>query len=534
MTYVSPSVARVLGHAPGDLMGTSWFDLVHPTDATRARNLTRDTPAQHNVELRVRHKDGSWHSVDLTVSDLRRDAAVRGIVLNGRDVTERHELENQLRHQALHDGLTGLANRTLFADRVDHALSRRAANYGGVVVLFIDLDDFKTVNDSLGHAAGDALLKEVGARLTTTLRSGDTASRLGGDEFAMLLEDVNDLNTVLDIVARVQAALRTPFVIAGRARDVTASIGVARDQGEPTAADVMLRNADVAMYQAKTKGKNRHELFEAGMQTLIRERFELKGDLAKGLQQGQFHGLYQPIVNLSRAEITGFEALLRWEHPTQGLVSPDIFIPIAEETGFIVPLGQWVLEEACGQLRRWRDRHQRLDLIMNVNVSVRQLQSPGLTGQVKAALGSCDIPPQALTLEITESILMDDVDVTIRRLSDLKNLDVRLAVDDFGTGFSSLGYLQGFPVDVVKIDRSFIQPLGYENPKQTDWISAIIHMARSLDFRTVAEGVEEPEQASILRELGCDEAQGYLFSRPVTAEAIDILLAEVPVLPVPG
>ena len=529
MTYVSPSVARVLGHAPEDLMATSWFDLVHPDDAVRARNLTGETPSQHDVELRVRHRDGSWHTVDLTVSDLRQNVAVKGIVLNGRDVTDRHVLEGQLRHQALHDGLSGLANRTLFADRVGHALSRRAGQVGGVVVLFIDLDDFKTVNDSLGHAAGDELLKEVGSRLSGALRAGDTAARLGGDEFAMLLENVTDLDVVLEILTRIQATLRIPFVVAGRARDVTASIGVARDQGGPIEADDLLRNADVAMYQAKSKGKNRHELFEAGMHTLVRERFELKGDLGAGLEKGQFHLLYQPIVSLSRGEITGVEALLRWQHPTQGLVSPDIFIPLAEETGFIVPLGQWVLEEACGQLRRWRDEHDRQEMTMSVNVSVRQLQAPGLSAQVERALLDSGIPARSLTLEITESILMADVDVATRRLAELKNLDVVLAVDDFGTGYSSLGYLQGFPVDVVKIDRSFIQPLG-RRPQQTDLIRAIIDMARSLNLCTVAEGIEEPEQAAILQTLGCESAQGFHFSRPIPAEAISVLLAESSVL----
>jgi len=388
---------------------------------------------------------------------------------------------------------------------------------------------FCTVNDSLGHAAGDELLKEVGSRLSGALRAGDTAARLGGDEFAMLLENVADLDVVLEILTRIQATLRIPFVVAGRARDVTASIGVARDQGGPIEADDLLRNADVAMYQAKSKGKNRHELFEAGMHTLVRERFELKGDLGAGLEKGQFHLLYQPIVSLSRGEITGVEALLRWQHPTQGLVSPDIFIPLAEETGFIVPLGQWVLEEACGQLRRWRDEHDRQEMTMSVNVSVRQLQAPGLSAQVERALLDSGIPARSLTLEITESILMADVDVATRRLAELKNLDVVLAVDDFGTGYSSLGYLQGFPVDVVKIDRSFIQPLG-RRPQQTDLIRAIIDMARSLNLCTVAEGIEEPEQAAILQTLGCESAQGFHFSRPIPAEAISVLLAESSVL----
>ncbi|MDQ3679053.1 MAG: EAL domain-containing protein [Actinomycetota bacterium] len=527
ITYVSPSVAPVLAHAPERLMATPWLDLVHEDDAVRVRALTGETIAQHDVELRVRHGDGSWRILDLTVSDLRQDAAVGGIVLNGRDVTERHLLENQLRHQTLHDGLTGLANRALFADRLEHALSRRTGLGESVAVLFIDLDDFKTVNDGLGHAAGDALLREVGSRLAGVLRTGDTAASLGGDEFAMLLEGVSDAETVLDIVGRVQTALRTPFVFEGRALEVKASIGVALDHGEPTTAEILLGNADLAMYQAKSRGKNRHELFEAGMHALMRERFELKGDLRRGLDEQQFHLVYQPIFNVSNGEITGVEALLRWRHPTHGLVSPDLFIPLAEETGFIVPLGRWVLEEACRQHRRWRERHGDRSLSLSVNVSVRQLESPGFTAQVEAALDRSRVPPHALNLEITESILMADVDLATRWLSELKDLDVVLAVDDFGTGYSSLGYLQGFPVDVVKIDRSFIQPLG-RRPQQTEMVRAIIDMARSLDLRTVAEGIEEPEQLTILRTLGCDSVQGYHLSEPVRPELIDALLERQP------
>ncbi len=523
MSYVSPSLNRLLGRSHEQLVGRSWLDLVHSNDATRARELSSSPPARRETELRVRHRDGSWLTLDLTVSDLRHDPAVRGIVLNGRDVTDRRVLEHRLRHQALHDGLTGLANRTLFTDRVTHALSRRSGPWDAVAVLFIDLDDFKTVNDGLGHAAGDALLAEVGSRLAACLRSGDTAARLGGDEFAVLLDAAVDEDGVIEIVERVQEALRVPFSVDGDEMRVTASIGVALDQGALTSADVLLRNADVAMYQAKSKGKNRHQLFEAGMHTVVRERFELKGDLARGLEEGRFRLLYQPIVSLSTGAITGFEALLRWHHPRQGVLSPDTFIPLAEETGLIVPLGEWVLEEAGVQLRRWRDRHPELSLGISANVSVRQLESRGFYEQVRAAIEHSGAPPSSLSLEITESTLMADVEMTCRRLSELKQLDVTIAVDDFGTGYSSIGYLQRLPLDVVKVDRSVIQPLGHR-ACQADAIRAIVDLARSYGLATVAEGIEDGEQVGLLRNLGCNGAQGYHLSRPVTTDAVDLLL----------
>ena len=524
MTYVSPSVGRVLGHSQEELAGSSWLDLVHPEDALLARSIPGTGPSQRHLEMRVRHRDGTWLTLDLTVSDLRHDHAVGGIVLNGRDVTDRQALEHQLRHQALHDGLTGLANRTLFTDRVGHALARRSGPGDGVAVLFIDLDDFKTVNDGLGHAAGDALLEEVASRLADALRGGDTAARLGGDEFAVVLENPASDDAVLDVVGRVQSALRAPFVIDGREIQVTASIGVALDHGEPTSADVLLRNADVAMYQAKSRGKNRYQVFEAGMHTLVCERFELKGDLGTALEEEQFRLLYQPIVSLNTGEVTGAEALVRWRHPRQGLLSPDTFIPLAEETGFIVPLGRWVLDTACAQLRRWRDEHPELDLGVSVNVSMRQLESPGLLDEVRAALERFRLPPAALTLEMTESILMADMDTASRRLSELKELEVVLAVDDFGTGYSSLGYLQRFPLDVIKIDRSFIQPLG-RRAQQTDVIRAIVDLARSHGLRTVAEGIETHRQVALLQALGCESGQGFHFARPATAAAVEGLLA---------
>ena len=531
MGYVSPSVGRVLGHTQGYLTGRCWSELVHPDDVAKAEALAEATTGRHNLEVRVCHHDGSWRTLDLTVSDLRHDPAVGGIVLNGRDVSERQQLEHQLRHQAHHDGLTGLANRTLFTQRVSEALSRRTGPLGGIAVLFIDLDDFKTVNDGLGHSAGDALLGQVASRMEWVLRSGDVAARLGGDEFAVLLENVTGEAGVLDIFEVIQDSLRTPFMIDGREVNVTASIGIAFDRREASSADVLLRNADVAMYQAKSRGKNRHELFEAGMQTLVYERLQLKGDLASGLEQDQFQLLYQPIVSLPSGEITGVEALVRWHHHRLGVLPPDNFVPLAEETGFIVPLGRQLLEQACAQLQRWHRRYPQRALSMSVNVSVRQLEAPEFLDHVRDALERFDLPPSSLGIEITESVLMADVDMACHRLSQLKELGVVVAVDDFGTGYSSIGYLQVFPVDVVKIDRSIIKPLG-RRAQQANVVRAIIDLARSHGLGTVAEGVEDGEQVTLLHALGCETAQGYHFSRPVTAAAVEALLDRVPARPV--
>ncbi|HYF45757.1 MAG TPA: diguanylate cyclase, partial [Acidimicrobiales bacterium] len=356
MTYLSPSVERVLGCSAERLTGSPWLDLVGPDDALQACDLTGDTVTRSSMELRFRRRDGSRLILDTTITDLRHDPAVRGIVLNGRDVTDRRSLEKQLHHQALHDSLTGLANRALFIDRLEHSLSRRAQRRGLVAALFVDLDEFKTVNDGLGSAAGDALLNLVATRLTGCLRSGDTAARLGGDEFAVLLEDIGDQSLVIRTAEQIQSALRAPFELDGREQRVTASIGIALDDGEAASAEALLRDADVAMHLAKSKGKDQYQVFEAGMRTALFERLRLKSEMSVGLDRQEFALRYQPVVSLSTGKLIGLEALLRWKHPARELLAPDSFISVAEETGYIVPLGRWVLDQACGQIQAWRSQ----------------------------------------------------------------------------------------------------------------------------------------------------------------------------------
>jgi diguanylate cyclase (GGDEF)-like protein/PAS domain S-box-containing protein len=526
LRYVSPAVERVLGYGMAALIGQNPLEIVHPDDLDAAvetlgaavRNGVPDSLCR--AEIRIRHADGSWHTMDISATDLRHEPSVGGVVLNARDVTDRKELEGELRHQALHDSLTGLANRALFADRVSHALQRRSDRQDMVAVLFIDLDDFKNINDSLGHAAGDDLLIEVGERLQQCVRLADTPARLGGDEFAILLEDIYTEDQVMTLARRVLESLLEPFEIGGRSVQAGATIGIAIDTARASSAEVLLRNADVAMYLAKERGKARIEVFEDAMHEQAVERMELKNDMPGGLTAGQFSVHYQPIVGLGSGDISGFEALLRWSHPTRGPIRPDVFIPVAEQSGFVLTLGAWVLDRACADLRRWRDEFpDAADLTMSVNVSVRQLEHDGLAAQVASALARHGLAPTDLTLEVTESVLMGDTDALRARLAELRAIGVRIALDDFGTGYSSLKYLHKLPVDVVKIDRSFVTDLT-NLAQDPAVVRAVVDLAAQLDLRLVAEGIEEPAQLEVLRGLGCHSGQGYFFARPMPAAQV--------------
>ena len=520
VTYVSPSVTRVLGYLPDEIAGTSGAVLVHEDDLATLPHAWTDSFPPFTREVRVRRRNGDWAVVEFTASDLRREPGVSGVVLNGRDVTDRKTLEAELRRLALHDGLTGLPNRTLFLDRVTHALAREPAS--PVAVLFVDLDDFKTVNDGLGHVAGDTLLKAVAGRLERCLRGQDTAARLGGDEFGILLDEIAEGDAV-DVAHRIGSAFADPFVVDGRTLHVTATVGVVVRKDERVSTEVLLRRADVAMYLAKTRGKNRVQMYEPGMEELFRERLELKGDLAAAVADQQFRLVYQPIVSLETGELEGFEALVRWQHPDRGLVPPNVFVPIAEETGDIVPLGQWVLETACTQLAAWQ-RTYGIRPRMSVNLSIRQLEHPGLVAAVRAAIEDAGVHAADITLEITESVLAADVDVVKGQLTALRELGVKVAIDDFGTGYASFGYLNQFPVDVLKIDRAFVMNLEASESEEADIVRAIVALARSRGLRTVAEGIEETTQAEVLRELECDSGQGYLYSKPMApADLADTL-----------
>jgi diguanylate cyclase (GGDEF)-like protein/PAS domain S-box-containing protein len=527
-TYVSPSIFGMLGYKADELVGTSALNLLPSEEVTAAlrahAKVLGESFEQASVETRVLDRDGIWHTVDITITDLRDEPAVEGVVLNARDVTVRKALEHDLRKQAMHDALTGLGNRAMFTDRVTHALGRGDDFQHVVAVLFVDLDDFKMVNDSLGHEVGDALLVLVAERLRTCLRDVDTAARLGGDEFAVLLESAFNEGEVCGVADRILGSMRAPFSIDGRELAITASVGIAISADRASSAEVLLRNADMAMYLAKDRGKDRSEIFEEEMHASVFERLELRTDLAHGIENGQLLLHYQPIVSLESQRVVGVEALVRWDHTDRGVLSPDTFVPLAEETGLIVPLGHWVLTEACEQLDAWRRSNPRCPIrSISVNLSVRQLQHDGIVDEVADTLARTGLDPSDLVLEITESMLMTDTDGTRMNLAGLRDLGVSLAVDDFGTGYSSLGSIQHLPVDTIKIDKTFVAGLGQEGGDESV-VRAILGLAQGLGVRTVAEGIEGAEQLEALRELKCHYGQGYYFSKPLTADAVHDLL----------
>jgi diguanylate cyclase (GGDEF)-like protein len=445
---------------------------------------------------------------------------VRGIVLNSRDVSERKAFEEQLAHQAFHDPVTGLANRALFGERVRHAVTRARRDHIGLAVIFIDLDDFKTINDSLGHAAGDQVLLEVGKRLATSIRASDTAARFGGDEFAVLLEGVESAQEAADTAERILEALAVPLAIEHKELVTRASMGISMVAGEaPADAEEMIRNADAAMYIAKRDGKGGYRMFEPAMHEGVLARLELRGDLQRALASDQFELHYQPVVRLGDGRISGVEALLRWRHPERGLVPPDQFIPFAEEIGLIVPIGRWVLREGCRQaVLMQRALPSDEPLSMAVNLSVKQLQHSDIVGDVRDALADSGLEPASLTLEITETVMMTDTDLVVARLKELKELGVRLAMDDFGTGYSSLSYLSKFPVDILKMDRSFLREDA--SPETAGLTTAVVSLGDTLDLEVVAEGIELSEQWTTLRELGCDKGQGFFFARPMASDTV--------------
>jgi diguanylate cyclase (GGDEF)-like protein/PAS domain S-box-containing protein len=535
MQYVSPSVERVLGYEVQELEGTKLTALIHPEDKTQILQFLtsgeRDGEGHPGlIELRMRHKNDFWLHVETLRTNLLHDANVKGIVLNTRDISERKAFEEQLQHQAFHDSITNLANRALFRDRVQHALERQSREDRPISVLFMDLDDFKTINDSLGHAAGDRMLAEVGERLKTCLRSADTAARLGGDEFAILLEDAGGEGIeAAEVASRIMTALEAPFDLDGKEVFVRASIGIAtasqEKEGGPQNAEDLLRDADVAMYMAKEAGKARYQVFEPAMHDTALRRLELKADLQRAVDHGEFVLNYQPIIELGSGEISGLEALLRWNHPQRGIVPPLDFIPLAEETGLIVPIGHWVLEEACRQAKSLQERFPHdPPLYMTVNLSVRQLQRPEIVDEVAHVLMDTGLDPSTLALEITESVMMQDMELSIQRLTELKALGVKLAVDDFGTGYSSLNYIRRFPVDILKVDKSFVDTVN-EGGEQSALTAAIIELAGILKLLPVAEGIERADQLEKLLDLKCDLGQGFYFAKPLPMEGIDELLA---------
>ena len=518
--YQSPSSERVLGYLPEELIGTRFDQLLVPGEEGRLLHLLSDgsgfaTGEGEALECMLRHRDGSSRQFEILYTNLFDDEHVQGIVLNGRDVSERKRFEQQLAHQAFHDPVTGLPNRALFVDRVRHRLARSRRDNGGMAVMFLDLDDFKTINDSLGHAAGDQVLQAVGQRLAATLRASDTVARFGGDEFAVLLEEVASVQEAADTAERIMEAIGQPVALAGKELTLHCSMGISvLDDDSPADADELLRDADAAMYIAKRDGKDGYRLFEPAMHDGVMARLELRADLQRALSAGEFELFFQPVVRLEDSSVLGVEALLRWRHPERGLVSPDDFIPFAEETGLIVPIGRWVLREACRQAVILQGAIEcDPPLTMAVNLSVKQLQHSDVVADVADALHESGLVPELLMVEITESVMMSDSDLAIARLQALRQLGVRLAMDDFGTGYSSLSYLSRFPVDVLKMDRSFLH--AGATPESSGLASAVIAIGETLRLDIVAEGIELDEQWTTLRDLGCERGQGFLFARPM-------------------
>jgi diguanylate cyclase (GGDEF)-like protein/PAS domain S-box-containing protein len=527
VTYQSPSIQRVLGYRIDEIEGTEFARLLRKSDRPRLAQIVAGIgeayvgggAETHVIECSLRHRDGSWLEFEVQHTDLLQDEHVRGVVLNSRDVSERKQFEDQLAHQAFHDPVTSLANRALFADRVEHSIKRASRGGPAIGVMFIDLDDFKTVNDSLGHAAGDSVLQEVARRLQNAVRPGDTVARFGGDEFAILLDGIADSGEAADVAGRILGVLELQYDVDGKQVYPRASVGICLegDGFGSSDAEELLRNADVAMYMAKRDSKGSYRVFEPAMHERVVERLELQAELQRALEFEQLEIHYQPVVRLDRQADYGVEALLRWVHPTRGTIPPLQFIPLAEETGQIIQIGRWVLQEACRQAASLQAQFERTPpLTISVNLSVKQLQSETIVEDVIDALEASGLPPSSLVLEITESVMMADTDLAVQRLQQLKAIGVRLAMDDFGTGYSSLSYLSRFPVDILKMDRSFLST----EHEESGLIAAIIALGTTLNLDVVAEGIELPEQITSLRDLGCDLGQGFFFAKPMTHEAL--------------
>jgi diguanylate cyclase (GGDEF)-like protein/PAS domain S-box-containing protein len=508
VSYQSSAAGRVFALPTPGHVGRPITDWVHPDDLERfTAGMSRAAlSVELRIECRFQHADGSYRFTETAVTNLLDDPTVSALVLNTRDVTDRRRLEDELRERALHDALTGLPNRALFLERAQHALDKRAS--APLVVCFLDLDDFKAVNDTLGHGAGDDLLEAIADRLTACLRPEDTVARFGGDEFAILLEDT-DLPTALTVVERILVSTAAPISLGDAEIVIHTSIGLAPSDGEHTTPDQLLAEADAAMYAAKARGSHCFEVFDPAMRVASEMRSRARTEIDHALVHDEFRLHYQPIVDIQTGFHVGVEALVRWQHPDRGLLSPADFIDYAEESGQITAIGKWVLSTACHATAALP-----VDAHMSVNVSARQLQQPDLADLVAEALATTGLRADRLVLEITETSTVADIDGAIAKLEELKALGLQLALDDFGTGYSPLSYLRRFPVDYLKIDRSFVRGIG-QSEEDKAIVRGVIDMAHALGLQAIAEGVEQQEQFDVLRELGCDLGQGYLWLRPV-------------------
>ena len=526
--YATPSATSIFGDI--QIEGCALPDLAAP----EGRQEISHQLARMRNHAGPNHYDELWHfsgcdgrsvQVQVRCSDLRDDNTVGGLVLTMRDVTEQRQLEDELKHQAFHDSLTGLPNRVLFQDRAAHALAqaRRSAKITGV--LFVDVDDFKVVNDTMGHSVGDELLAAVGARLAAVVRESDTAARLGGDEFALIVEQVQNPAEVEALAERVVQAFNDLFPLSGGSVIATVTVGVATTE-DSADADELLRHADLALYAAKTAGKRQWRRYQSALSTGMIRRREVQAALEDAVSSSAFSLAYQPIVALTSGEITCFEALVRWPHPQWGMMMPGQFISLAEETGLIVPLGAWVLRQAAADMARWRGQIQDdLPPHVSVNVSARQFRTPGFVDSVAQALATSGLAPSALTLELTESALLNRDEQMHNDLMELKLIGVRLAIDDFGTGYSSLSYLRELPIDVLKVDKSFVDGIT-SSEQQLALVEGIIGIAQKLDLEVVAEGIETDEQREMLAAMGCRYGQGYLLAMPADAHKAEELIRQ--------
>ena len=520
IVYESPSVERILGHSPGDLIGKKLQDYVHPEDAEEVRlSIARHSSyGAQSVEFRFRERGGGWRILEATVNHLLDNPDIAGIVLNSRDITGRKQDEVTIRHLAYYDALTALPNRMLFNDRLAQALGharRRGAR--GLAIMFLDLDRFKTINDTLGHGAGDELLRAVSQRLARAIREEDTVARLGGDEFLFLLAD-NDVEDAALVARKILDVFTTPFPILGHELHVTASIGISMFPHDGADAETLIRNADTALYRAKEQGGTRYQLYAPAMNAIAFKRLVLENSLRRAMERNELRLHYQPLVSLSSGEPVGVEALIRWQHPELGLVSPGEFVPLAEETGLIVPLTRWALRTACIQMKEWRSSGMSLETV-SVNVSAYRFNDSDLPGTIADVLETAKLEGQHLCLELTESVMMENAEETINTLQQLSKLGVKISIDDFGTGYSSLSYLKRLPIDTLKIDQSFVRNMATESDDEAIAV-LIIAMAHNLGLSVVAEGVETMEQMTLLRDKKCDVIQGYLISRPLPAAEI--------------
>ena len=521
ISYASPGLTTTLGHRADDWTGRSLVDLVASDDSdAAAAELRKAAALQHGemvkLEASLVRVDGHRRRMEATIANLLGGDAVDGMVATFRDVTEQRNLERQLSHRAFHDELTGLANRALFLDRMDHALRVTRPKHDPVVVLFVDLDDFKSVNDALGHAVGDQMLRSIAERIRRVAGDGDTPARLGGDEFALLLEDLGGVERALDVAESLLDAMREPVALAGHDLAVLASVGVAVSTPGMTTAG-LLRDADIAMYEAKRAGKSQIKIFDPTMRLTATRQLEFRTDLGSAIERGQLRLVFQPMVDLRSHGVTGAEALVRWEHPIRGSIAPSEFIPIAERAGLIVAIGNWVVDESIRAAARWQSFGPQQ---ISVNVSAQQVRLPEFVDVVRRSLETHQLDPACLILEINETVLVEELDAGTDNLAPLRELGVRIAVDDFGIGYCSLSYLQQFAVDIVKIDPKFVDEI--DDPAHPMPLARmILQLTSGLDVISVAEGIERPAQLKALRTFGCDIGQGYLLSGPLEAVELD-------------